>query len=225
MDSNYWYPFTFLKDSKPSGVHVDVITMALQASGYDLYAIKPEPWRRCLKEAQFGIADAVMTASYKPERADYLYYPKDAQSPSPSKWRVSQVGYSVVLLPGSQFNGNMTQLPQPVYVAQSYSVGDDIKKLGLTVDSTSYSDLRNFKRLNKSRKGSLVVITTLAKAFLKKNPSYQMTIYPKEIKSKSYFLAFSKKSSLSPSEQQAIWDKIKIIRENDLHSIMVKYIQ
>ncbi|WP_139121600.1 substrate-binding periplasmic protein [Piscirickettsia litoralis] len=225
MDNSYWYPFTFLKDNKPSGVHVDIVTMALKASGYDLYTIKSGPWRRCLKEAQFGMADAVMTASYKPERADYLYYPEDAQSSSPSKWRVSQVGYSAVLLPGANFNGNMSHLPQPVYVPHGYSIGDDIKKSGVTVDSTFYSDLRNFNRLNKLRKGSLVTITTLAQAFLRKNPSYQMVIYPKEIKSKSYFLAFSKKSFLSPSEQQAIWEKIRLIRKKELNNIMVKYVK
>ena len=95
LDQGFWYPFTFVKNGKPTGMHIDIITEALHSLGYAT-TFTPLPWKRCLKEAKNGTIDGIATASYKEGRAEFLEYPSDAASTQKSKWRVMQVEYVVV---------------------------------------------------------------------------------------------------------------------------------
>ncbi|ODN41794.1 substrate-binding periplasmic protein [Piscirickettsia litoralis] len=203
-DKNYWYPFVFTKDGQVTGLQTDIIKAALTKAGFE-YSITPLPWKRCLSEMKKGKVDAAATASYKAKRAVYMNYPKDAATAKESNWRVSQVAYVVVSLAKDNYNysGDLKTLPQPVYVPSGYSIAEDLRKLGLKVDDKAKSDLNNFKKLKRIKKGSVVTLLQLAQAVIKSPGMEDIFVIQKDpIKSKSYYLPFSKKSSLTESEQE-----------------------
>ncbi|HXH54343.1 MAG TPA: transporter substrate-binding domain-containing protein [Gammaproteobacteria bacterium] len=220
-DTNFWYPFTYLKDKEPAGLHIDIIRTALQSLGYEAQ-FKATSWKQCLSDAEEGLVDAVATTSYRDDRAAYLNYPEGAAVDKKSPWRVSQVGY--VLVTSSldkqgkkntyRFNGNFKKVPEPVRVPIHYSVAHDLKKEGLKVREGKES-LYNFQQLAQTRTGSVVDIEDVA-LYFKAQPQFadKLTIQKRRLNYKSYFLAFSKSGSVKRDESEIIWTKIANIRDN-----------
>lgn len=220
-DTNFWYPFTYLKNEEPTGLHIDIIRAALHSLGYEAQ-FKATSWKQCLKDAEQGRVDAVATASYRDDRAAYLNYPAGAAVDKKSPWRVSQVGY-VLVTPALNktgkkntyhFNGNFKTVPEPVRVPIHYSVIQDLAKEGLTVQEGKNS-LYNFKQLIRERTGSVVDIEEVARHF-ETQPQFadKFIIQQKRLNYKSYFLAFSKSGAVKRKESEMIWSKIAKIRDN-----------
>src|SRR5690349_20823878 len=86
-DTNFWYPFTFVKDKQAAGLHIDIIHQALTNLGYKP-SYKPRPWQQCLSETKAGHFDAIATVSYKPDRAAYIQFPPNADTDKKSLFRV-----------------------------------------------------------------------------------------------------------------------------------------
>lgn len=216
-DSAFWYPFTFKNDSEVTGLHIDIIRKALKNSGISA-EFKALPWKRCLKEVENGTIDAVAVASYKDKRAEFMRYPSDAKTNKKSDFRVSQVEYVVITPAGSdyQFAGDVTTIPEPVRAPRGYSIADDLTKKGLSVDSGASGDENNLKKLLRDNDGSLVSIPEVMRK-LAKSPTYEgkFKISEVPVKSKSYFLPFSKKSKLNDQQVQKIWDEIAKVRDDE----------
>ncbi len=87
MDDD-WPPYTFVKDKQIQSIDSDIITEAFKSLEYTLNIV-PKPWKRCLKELEYGEVDAVFPASYKGNRAVFAHYPPDATTTKKSKWRMS----------------------------------------------------------------------------------------------------------------------------------------
>lgn len=199
-DTNFQFPFSFMKDQKPVGLHIDVIDAALHSLGITP-EYKPTTWSSCLDRAKAGRVDAVATAAYMDERALYMYYPSDATDSNRSSWRVSQVEYKVItsLLDKEgranayQFDGNIKHIPEPIRVPTGYFIVHDFQKARLKVQESTTS-LENFQSLLKDKTGSVVDLAEVAEQ-LSLNPafSHQFYIDPKPLVIKSYYLAFSKK--------------------------------
>lgn len=231
-DNNFWYPFTFVKDGNAAGLHVDIVHEALKNLGYQV-TFKPLPWKRCLGEAEEGKVDAVATASYKDERAVFLYYPSDAKEAKESKWRVTQVAYVVITSKMDKmgqentyaFTGDVASIPEPARMPSGYSIIDSLKEKGLKVQ-TSHSADANFKKLLRDQSGSIVDLPEVAK-FYSTKPAFKgkLVIHPQPIKSKSYYLPFTKKGQFSTDEAQKVWDEIANVRENEakVSSFLEKY--
>lgn len=220
-DTNFWYPFTYLQNQKPTGLHIDIIRSALQTLGYEP-RFKATSWKQCLSDAEHGLVDAVATASYRDDRAVYLNYPAGAAVDRKSPWRVSQVGYVLVTPAFNKqgekntyhFDGNFKTVPEPVRVPIHYSVAKDLEKEGLKVREGKNS-LYNFKRLVAERTGSVVDIEDVALHF-ETQPQFaeKLVIQKRRLNSKSYFLAFSKQGSVKRDESKIIWKEIAKIRDN-----------
>lgn len=221
-DTNYWYPFTFIKNSTAAGLHIDIINRALKNLGYDPI-FKPMDWQECLNEAKAGKVDAVATASYRDDRTMYLNYPAGAATDRKSPWRVSVVEYRVITsaqTPKGEkntyvFNGDVKTLPQPIRVPKNFSVGADLKKEGLKVKETKNS-LDNFKILAKEQTGCVIDIEEVAE-HLKTQPEYaeKLVIQQKPLNIKSYYLAFSKSGNMTSEEEQTIWKEISRVRNDE----------
>lgn len=220
-DTNFWYPFTYIKHQEAVGLHIDIISTALRNLGFEPNFVFYS-WKECLNQAKEGLTDAVATASYQEERALYLNYPEGAAVDVKSPWRVTQVGY-VVVTPALdkqgkqnpyQFEGDFKSIPQPVRVPVHYSVIRDLQKEGLTVKEGK-SSLDNFKKLVRERTGSVVDVEEAAK-FFETQPAFaeKLVIHRKPLNNKSYYLVFSKKSALKSDEQQMIWKEIAKVRNN-----------
>lgn len=224
-DENYWYPFTFTQGGQVAGLHVDIITQAMSHLGHQI-VFKPLPWQRCLEEAKAGRFDAVATASYKPERAEFLVYPDDATSAKKSKWAVSQVEYIVVtpVAAGYQYGGDAKALPPPVRIPRGYSVADELKKLGVSVDDGAAGDEQNFAKLMRDGKGSVVTLPEIAEKQLKK-PAYagKLAVSTTPYTTKSYFLPFAKAAAVTPDDMKKVWAEIAKVRDAKLAELAAKY--
>ena len=215
-DNNFWYPFTLVKDGKSAGMHIDIIAKALSNLGYQA-EFKPLPWKRCLSEAEQGGMEAVATASYKDQRAVFMYYPSDAATAKKSDQRVMQVEYVVVTMADNnyEFNGDVTSIPAPIRAPRGYSIVDDLKKQGVKVDDKANGDENNIKKLIRGGTGSVVTIPEVVKV-LSEKAEYKgkLKISAQPLKSKSYFLPISKASKLSTDEREKIWAEIAKVRDD-----------
>ncbi len=226
-DDNFWYPFSFEEDGLSKGLHIDIVKYALANIGYKV-DLSPRPWKRCLIEAEYGETDAIISASYKPERANYMYYPSDAAQTKISKWRITQVEYVIVgyIKDPYEFKGDVKSLPNPVRAPSSYSVIDDLNKAGIKVESAK-EDHQNLKKLLRSKKGVVVTLPEIIHLLKTSNPEFSenFKVHSVPFKSKSYFLSFSQKGNISSGERQKIWDAIRKVRESDevMGKLITKY--
>lgn len=218
MDKNLWYPFTFVESGKASGLHIDIITKALTDLGYEVN-YKPLPWKRCVASAKEGKFDAIAVASYKDKRAEFLNFPADAATSKKSIERVMQVEYSVVTVAEEayEFGGDVSTIPEPVRVPRGYSVGDGLKEQGVKVDDGASGDEKNIQKLLRLGKGSVVTLPQIIELLSLKD-AYKNKLYvsKKPVKSKSYYLPFSKKSKISTTEQSKIWKEIAKVRTDSV---------
>ena len=215
-DANYWFPYTFDDKGVSKGLHVDLVTNAL--AKLDIKAvIKPLPWKRCLFSAKKGKYDAVISASYKEGRAEYLYYPEDADLGGVSKQRLTQVEYTILTLNRNafDFDGDFSKIPEPVRVPLGYSIADDLSKKGLLVKTSTKGIYNSLRNLVNHRMGSIVTTMDIARLVAKdKTAGLHVSLVP--IKSKSYYMAFSKKTTLTSAEREGIWDNIAEVRSDDV---------
>lgn len=218
-DGNFWFPFSYAEASEAKGIHIDIARKALLDLGFQP-SFTPLPWKRCLKEAETGQFDAIVSASYKAERAKSLKYPEDAARSDKSEWRIMQAEYVVITTSDDKyrFNGNIETLPSPVRAPLGYSIISRLKAEGVHV--VTAKDIREcVDRLIKGGRGSVVTARQNAEYFLTSSAyKNKLVIHSRPIASKSYFMVFSKKSSsINNSEISAIWDKIMELRENETY--------
>lgn len=211
-DANYWFPYTFDENGESKGLHVDLVTNALAKLGVKA-VIEPLPWKRCLFSAKKGQYDAVISASYKEGRAKYLYYPEDAALGGISKQRLTQVEYTILTLKSNafDFDGDFSKIPEPVRVPLGYSIADDLSKKGLFVKNSTKGIYNSLRHLAKHRTGSIVTTRDIA-TLVAKDKSIGLHVSSIPIKSKSYFMAFSKKTALTDAERAGIWNNIAAVR-------------
>lgn len=220
-DANFWYPFTYIKNQEPTGLHIDIITTALHRIHKEPI-FKSSSWKECLENAKLGIVDAVATTSYQDERAAYLNYPEGAAVDQKSPWRVSQVGYVLITATLDEkgkpneyrFKGNFKTIPEPVRVPAHYSISHDLKKEGLVVKEGKRS-LDNFKKLIKDRTGSIVDVEEVAEYFTAQPQFFgKLTIQQQPFNNKSYYLAFAKNGKVDLDQAKQIWQEIAAVRND-----------
>lgn len=220
-DTNFWYPFTFIKNHEATGLHIDIIDKALRNLGF-APQYQPTSWQNCLDLAKEGKVDAVATASYRDDRANYLNYPAGAAVDRKSPFRVTEVEYVVITprmnkagtLNTYQFDGNVKTLPTPVRVPQRYSVAEDLRKEGLTVVEGKNA-LADFKSMLQDGTGSVVDLAEVAEHFATQPEfSDKYVVQKKPLNLKSYYLAFSKRGHITPEQAKLIWQAIANVRND-----------
>jgi polar amino acid transport system substrate-binding protein len=222
-DINYWYPFSFVNDSKQAdGLHIDITREALRRLNLNTKYIL-RPWKRCLLSAELGEVDAIQSASYKTKRAEYLHYPDDAGQTTVSKWRLSQVEYFVITSTlkrdGSaqtyEFAGNIKSLPRPVRAEFGYSIVGDLEKEGIKV-ATAHKTLALYRQLVNSKAGCVISLADIANILQEKEEfKGNLKVHDLPVKSKSYFLPFAKSSkTLTNQDHNDIWNMISSIRDD-----------
>lgn len=229
-DTNFQFPFSFMKNQQPVGLHIDIIGAALKSLGIEP-RYEPTTWSGCLNRAKAGSVDAVATAAYMDERALYMYYPSDALNNDKSPWRITQVEYKVItsLLDNNgnvnhyQFDGNIKNVPEPARVPSGYFIVHDLQKARLKVKEGQNS-LDDFQSLLKDRTGSVVDLAEVAEQLgLQPQFANQFYIHPQPLVVKSYYLAFSKGGNLNLAQAQKVWDAIEQVRENKV--LMAKFLK
>lgn len=215
LDSADWRPFIYQESGQVKGMHIETIRSSLNTMNLS-YEFIPAPWKRCLKGVEKGRYDAIATASFNQDRAAYLWYPSDA-SALISTARVGQVQYNIIVHSSSnfQYDNGLTEVPQPVRVPRDYSIGKDLKAMGIEIDDSSLNDLQNLKRLVREKNGAVIALPSLV-TWANQHEEFagKIKLIEKPLKSKSYFLVFSKKGQINADQAQAIWQQIQAAREN-----------
>lgn len=219
-DTNFWYPFTFVKDKQAAGLHIDIIHRALTNLGY-APSYHPLPWQQCLSEVKAGHFDAVATVSYTADRS-YILYPAKANTDKKSPFRVTQVEYKVITATENNqgekntyiFNGDLKTIPNPVRLPRGYSIRENLEIAGLQVEENPNS-LDSFEKLIQEKTGSVIDLEDMVN-YLGKQPKFQykLTVSPDPLFSRSYYLGFSKQSKINEEEANKIWQEIAKVREN-----------
>ncbi len=215
-DQGYWYPYTYSHAGQAKGIHIDLVQKALSNLNYDMRFF-PKPWKRCLHDTKNGKYDAIVSVSYKPERAEFLIYPDDAAILGKSLWRITQVEYVVITNSHEpyRFDGDLKSLPQPVRAPLGYSIVHDLKSAGIKVLEAT-DTMVCVTQLVKSKRGSFV--TPMKNAIglqLEKRLRGKLRIHSTPIKSKSYFMGFAiKNQKIDQGRITAIWNEIARLRED-----------
>lgn len=215
MENGFWAPYLFMYDNQPTGIHTDMVRHALKTLNIKS-EIKALPLKRCMELNKLGKVDAVLSASYSEERAEYLLYPDTAATMRSSPHRLSLVGYSFITRKDTAFHwtGDFQKVPQPIGIPLGYGTGARLEKRGLQVTyGLRYDDI--FGMLERGRVNALAIGSELADIFLSQERYRDMLIkHPPDYESSSLFVPFSKKSSIDPAMIQLIWHAIADIREN-----------
>lgn len=212
---NDWFPYTYEIENESLGIHVDIVREALIALKYE-FKFVPYPWKRCLTNLEFGNVEVILSASYKDQRAIYAHYPPDATTAIKSNWRIDQVEYVLLTRKDElyEFNGDFSMIPQPVNVAFGAAIGDYLREKGIEVIE-NVKNRGNISMLLAHRAASIAMNPLLAENF-NQNSEFKgkLKIHQLPLRSKSYFLIFSKIGLLSTFERNRIWKAITQVRDN-----------
>jgi len=208
-----WFPFIIIKKEVISGLYIDILIKSSKPLGYTI-KIDAIPWKRCLHLTKTGQYDGIAGVSYQQSRTEFLSYPKEINSSESSKFQLSQVDYVIVTHSSTNFSfsGDAQQLPSPIRSPLGFSIGKELEALGLDVDNAALNDDANLKKLLRDQNGSAVLIREMAHLLIKNNPD--LLIHPRPLKSKSYFLAFSKRTKLSKNEKIKLWEGVSKVRDD-----------
>jgi len=66
-------PTAYIRDGKPSGMLVDVVTEAFRRTGEPI-EVRVMPWARCLADVRSGQVDGIFSVFKLPERTEFLAY-------------------------------------------------------------------------------------------------------------------------------------------------------
>jgi len=224
-DSN-WYPFVIIKENTVSGAYVDILNATIKSLPHEIQFVAL-PWKRCLQQAQNGKYDGIAGVSFQNKRAKYLNYPSDINNLKTSSFQLSQVEYVIVTMSDTRFEyrGDAREIPSPLRSPFGFSIGVELEKQGLIVDNAALSDEANILKLRRDQSGSVILIREMANLLVANHPD--LLIHKLPLKSKSYFLAFSKKSKLTSEQKKQFWRAGKVIREDKalISKIYEKYRQ
>jgi len=216
FDQAPWRPFIYIEAGQATGSHIELIRAALARLQIEA-DFRPMPWVRCLLEAEKGGVDAIATAAYTPQRAQFLHYPADAADTPHSAWRVGQID-NVIVSPRElpfEFNGDYATLPAPVRVPRGYGSGDFLREQGVMIDASAPSDESNLRKLLRDRRGVVIAIAESVDVLLER-PEFagRFHVSAVPVQAQSYFLPFSRAGARFDAVAiQRIWDEIARLRE------------
>lgn len=214
VSDNTWYPYTFTKQNTPKGIHIDIIKEAFRNIGVH-YSITPMTWLECLKEARRGKYDATIM-SFAPNRAKYFYYPKHATLDEDN---INKLDYVVIVPVADSYNhvgGWTNDIPRPVRVVGLYSIGTETKDhLSISIDDSARNDEQNLLKMLRDNNGSAIMVEEIFHHLAEKERYVgRFRVSGNPIKTKAYFLAYSKRSNLSYESILEAWKAIRSVREN-----------
>jgi len=216
VESREFYPFFFVEKETPKGILLDMVRDGLTPLGIEA-KFKPLPLKRGLKMVEKGLIDAIIAPRVK---NDKFVLPDDAFEKDISSQRILQVDSVVVTYKSDyEFLGDIKTLPTPIRI----TLGDPIESLfqgqKLPVDDAA-SGAHNIKKLMRDKKGCVITTSLKAMTWLE-NPKYQnnMDVSTEPVVSRSYFLIFSKKSSLGQEKMKQVWNEISKNRDDYIYPI------
>ncbi len=214
-DGRDWYPFTYREGIQAKGLHVDIVTKALESLGY-AFDIVPYPRNQCISHVQDGDMDGMISLAYDSNLARFLTYPPGAKDAAVSKWRIMQVDHVVVtyIEDDYEFEGKIETLPPPVRIPSGETITSEFQKIWPKIEK-AVTDEENFYNLLQERTGVVITTSVMAET-MNKNPQYRglFKIQATPLASQSYYLVFSRTARIALEEKQRIWEEIARWRDD-----------
>lgn len=187
--------------------------------------IKRLPWKRCLAEMERGHVDGLFTASYKEKRKKYGRYPEVNGKVDPSR-RFTSASYALYRLKGSdvQYDGKNFHVKGKVGAPLGYSIVDDLKKKGLTVDE-SPNTMNDFKKMIKGRIKAVAALEMTADYYLMVNQKLNEKIekiLPLIVEKPYYFMLSHQLYKEDKAFAEKFWDTLADIRRDPTFQKLLK---
>lgn len=229
-----WPPYTIIDPTskKITGTEPDALRLVSKEIGYEEAEIVTVSWNRCLKEAEEGKMDLVITATKSPEREAFLNY-VDASA--------LNTAYVFLANKTDTHNWNekkdVSQLPKGQYEMpvvgspEGYSVTKELASLtGIKLDTGAKDDAQNLKKFQLGRVTTILGAKDVLSYCLKKEGKLDTVNFlePAFNPGKTYFLTVSKKFGGSLEASQALTEKLnaayeKIRTDGQYKAINAKY--
>lgn len=218
VGDEYWFPFSYIENGTMKGVHLDLAKMVLNAAGFDAEFVAM-PWSRCTDhEVKNGTMDVPLSAGWRKDRTDWLYYPAGAETDGPkckSQYSLMCNGHVVVVPAQSKFkfDGDLGKVPQPIRIVRGYTQIKEYQARGVKVDAGP-NDESNLRKMLRDDTGSVLILIQSA---------HQFASVP-ELKNKfriidnytdfgDSFMPFSKKGKVSEADAKRVWEEIAKLRK------------
>lgn len=180
------------------------------------FRYQPVPWKRCLTDLRNNVYAGALDASFKPERMEngvYPMYSDDAiQADAGKALHVER--YVVIRRRGSvaDWDGHaFSQLTRPAGAPLGYSVADDLRRTGITVDEGSPTATEVLQKLILARIDVAVLLQGEVIAMLSENAQLRekVEILPQPYAEKPYYLMLSHRLvKADPKLADRIWSGI-----------------
>ena len=203
------------------------LVMQAAAKSGEQVKLLPLPWKRCLSQVAKGLVDGALDASYTEERAAFAAYPTTADGKPDPKRRIWAGGYSLYKLKTSAagWDGqNFTHLTGPVGLQLGYSIGDDLKRLGVPVAEFSGDAEVMLKRLTAGQVPLVALLTDEGDALLE-DPALSGVVegIQPAFSQKPYFVIFHKRYYADHQKNvEGFWSHLATVRESQAFKQFVR---
>ncbi|MCP3926410.1 MAG: transporter substrate-binding domain-containing protein [Desulfobacterales bacterium] len=214
-------PHNFRDNGKIKGMRIDILTELFKRMGYK-YKHVIRPWKRAIDEVRNGKADGIISIWYKPERDEFLWYPK--------------YDYNVELLaifrhkdtPEIDFNGSPNDIKGlNIGGIQGFSYPKEFLESKIFEFDLVTKDIQNLKKLDMKRVDAIIIDYIVGCHLMKKNKLTDNIVINKKPFNKGYngYIAFSKKSPIG-HELAEQYDIIiqKLVKEGFYQNVFKKWL-
>ena len=181
----------------PDGGHFSLQLMraVVAATPSHRFELRALPWMRCLILASRGDVDAILGASFTPERALDLVYPRDARGQPDEARRLFAQGYRLLRRQGGALDTDgqrFMNLVGPIGVERGHSSASFARGAGADTDDNHPDVLAMLAKLRSGRLGG-VLVAEPQYASLRRQPGALdgLEAAPTVLQPRGYYLVFS----------------------------------
>ncbi|PWC53902.1 transporter substrate-binding domain-containing protein [Azospirillum sp. TSO22-1] len=214
-------------DWEKPGLTPELLRLAAVRAGVE-FTFQRVPWKRGLFLIETNEADGLFQASYLPDRTGTMAYPMKAGRPDPARSLMEQ-RYVLYKRPGAAVawdGARLTGADAPVGAISSYSVVDELTRLGIPVDEAKTQE-HNLDKLVGGRIAAYAGMEAMTDAQIAAHPDKYgrlVKVMPPLV-SKPYYLVFSRSFySEHRDVAERIWDAIaEVNASEDFAAIVRRY--
>lgn len=209
------------------GIAVEMVRLVADRLGMEL-VMKRFPWKRCLEvELKNGRADGAFQSSYLPEREAFGHYPMKGGHPDQDHMLFTQ-NYAFYRLKTSRvaWDGRkLTGFSGVVGIPPGYSVGRELKKLGLSYETSPPGSI--LKKMASGRLQLAALLEQEGDRLLVENPELNRVIekVSPPLITKPYYLMLSHQFVHdNPKLADRIWQMVREVRLKEYPRLQNEYV-
>ena len=198
------------------GLNIELLNRVARRLGVR-FEYRGMPWKRCLAELKANNVSGTIGASFKPDRLEIGAYPGGA-TPDISK-RLNTDRYVLLKKKGTRLDWDgkaFRGLDGPVGIQLGYSVGDQLRELGASVDEGAQKPVELARKLAAGRLAAAAMLDGEVDALFEADPALaaQLEEHPVPLVQKPYFLMLSYDFVNNRRELSTkIWNTIEEVRK------------